>query len=257
MIKLVLIAMTAALSQTLFAAEPTSREVKESPVYEMRVYYSPPGKLDDLHARFRDHTVKLFEKHGITNLGYFVPIENKENKLIYLLSYPSREAREKSWKEFSQDPDWQKVWKESEANGKLVEKVETAFLQLAAYSPVPQPKDSGHQRVFELRTYTTPEGKLPDLNARFRDHTIALFKKHGMENIAYWLKMPDQKGADTTLVYLLAHKTREAARESFAAFGKDPDWTRAKGESEKNGPLTVQGGVKSEFLKPTDYSPLK
>src|SRR6266851_4063073 len=72
---------------------------KDPRVYEMRIYYAAPGKLDALNARFRNHTMKLFEKHGIQNVGYWVPIENTENKLIYVLSYPSREAREKSWKE--------------------------------------------------------------------------------------------------------------------------------------------------------------
>jgi hypothetical protein len=256
MIKTLFIAAVITASAS-FAADVKSRGVKESPVYEMRVYYCPEGKLDELHARFRDHTVELFEKHHITNVAYFVPVENKENKLIYFLSYPSREARDKLWKEFFADPDWQKAWKESEKNGKLVEKVEASFLQLTDYSPIPQIKQSSPERTFELRTYTTAEGKLDDLNARFRDHTISLFKKHGMENIAYWLKMPDQKDPNTTLIYLLAHKSREAAKESFDAFRKDPDWEKAKAESEKNGALTVQNGVKSEFLKPTDYSPLK
>src|SRR6476469_2737431 len=72
-------------------------------VFEMRTYYANPGKLDALNARFRDHTVKLFEKHGITNIGYWVPVENTENKLIYVLAYPSREAREASWKDFNND----------------------------------------------------------------------------------------------------------------------------------------------------------
>jgi hypothetical protein len=242
---------------SLSGADANSRGIKESPVYEMRVYYAAEGKLDDLNTRFRDHTMSIFEKHGIKNVGYFVPADNKGNKLIYFLSYPSREAREKSWKEFFADPDWQKAAKESEKNGKLVQKVEMSFLQLTDYSPMPEAKNSSPERTFELRTYTTPEGKLDDLNARFRDHTLALFKKHGMESIAYWLKMPDQKNASTTLVYLLAHKSRDAAKASFDSFRADPDWQKAKAASEKNGPLTVQDGVKSEFLKPTDYSPLK
>ena len=112
-------------------------------------------------------------------------------------------------------------------------------------------------RVFELRTYTAPEGKLDDLNARFRNQTMMLFKKHGMENIVYWNKTPDQKDARTTLVYLLAHKNDDAAKKSWAAFREDPDWKKAKADSEKNGSLTVENGVKSEFLVPTDYSPMK
>lgn len=241
---------------SVMAAESKSGS-NAGPVYEMRVYYAPEGKLNDLHARFRDHTVKLFEKHGIKNIAYFVPEgENPERKLVYFLEYPSREAREKSWKEFFADPDWQKAAKESEKNGRIVSKVEQAFLQRTDYSPELKVQNKGG-RVFELRTYTTPEGKLADLDKRFRDHTLDLFKKHGMENVVYWHKMADQKGAETALIYLLAHKSQEAGKQSFDAFRKDEAWVKAKGESEKNGSLTVQDGVKSEYLVPTDYSPLK
>src|SRR5262245_47204249 len=72
--------------------------------YELRTYYSAPGKLEALHARFRDHTCKLFEKHGMVNVGYWVPLDNPDGKLIYLLAYPNREARENSWKAFMADP---------------------------------------------------------------------------------------------------------------------------------------------------------
>ena len=230
---------------------------QKNEIYEMRVYYAPEGKLEDLHARFRNHTMKLFEKHGIRNVGYFVPEgANPERKLVYFLAYPDRDARNRSWKDFMSDADWQKAHKESEKNGKLVEKIEDVFMQPTDYSPKPKIEAKG-DRVFEMRTYTTPEGKLGDLNARFRDHTLKLFEKHGMENVIYWTKTPDQQGAGTTLIYLLAHKDKEAAKKSFDAFRQDPDWVKAKTESEKNGSLTVQNGVKSEFLVPTDYSPLK
>jgi len=129
-------------------------------------------------------------------------------------------------------------------------------LKLTDYSPKPEIKDKGG-RVFELRTYTTPEGKLQDLDNRFKNHTIELFKKHGMENIVYWHRTSDDKDPNTTLVYLLAHKSKAAGESSFAAFRKDPDWIKAKSESEKDGALTVDKGVKSEILVPTDYSPMK
>src|SRR5947209_4887446 len=102
---------------------PASAADRESRVYEMRIYYAAPGKLDDLHQRFRDHTCKLFEKHGITNVGYWVPVDNPESKLIYILAYPNRKAREASWKAFLADPDWNRARKDSEANGALVVKV--------------------------------------------------------------------------------------------------------------------------------------
>ncbi|MBM3460094.1 MAG: NIPSNAP family protein, partial [Armatimonadetes bacterium] len=87
------------------------------PLYELRTYTAHPGKLDALNARFRDHTVKLFEKHGIRNLGYWVPKENSENKLIYVLEHASPEARQQSFRAFGADPAWQKARQESEANG--------------------------------------------------------------------------------------------------------------------------------------------
>src|SRR5580698_303393 len=109
---------------------------KDSRVYELRVYYAAPGKLEALNARFKNHTLKLFEKHGLTNVGYFVPTgENKDNKLVYFISAPSKEARDKSFKDFGADPEWQKAAKESEKDGKLVNKIESTFLSITDYSP--------------------------------------------------------------------------------------------------------------------------
>lgn len=257
---LILIALFISISLLAFAADSSSG--KDGRCYEMRTYHTPPGKLQELHARFRDHTVKLFEKHGMTNIGYWTPMDKEkgeDNTLIYLLAYPSREAREKSWKAFMADPDWQAAAKASEINGKLVEKVDSVFLKATDYSPLPSPSSSQEARSFELRTYTAAPGKLAALNARFRDHTLKLFAAHGMTNIGYFVPMDEAQGSENTLIYILAHKNREAAAESFKAFGADPDWVKAKKESEEKagGPLTVQNGVKSVFMMPTDYSPMK
>jgi len=113
-------------------------------------------------------------------------------------------------------------------------------------------KDS---RCFELRTYYAAPGKLEALNARFRDHTCALFKKHGMEIVGFWIPAEQKDGADTKLVYMLAHKSREAAKKSFADFGNDPEWKKARAESEANGKLVEK--VESVFMSATDYSPMK
>jgi hypothetical protein len=223
--------------------------------YELRTYHAAPGKLDDLNARFRNRTMKLFEAHGIANIGYWVPTDNTNNVLIYLLGYPSREAREKSWKEFGADPEWQSVQKASEANGRLVTKVDSVYLTATDFSPLVMPSKAGEPRVFELRTYHATPGKLDNLLARFRDHTKALFEKHGMDQFGYWLPTETKDGAGETLIYILVHKSRAAADASWAAFRADPDWVKAKADSETNGPLTTK--VESLFLTPTDYSPTK
>lgn len=225
--------------------------------FELRTYHTNPGKLDALHARFRDHTVELFKKHGMTNIAYWVPKDNEEQVLVYLLGYPDKEAREASWKAFHDDPAWKDAYAESTKDGKLITKVDNVFLEKTEYSPALPFTDSEQERLFEMRRYTTNEGKLDDLDARFRDHTIELFKKHGMTNLAYFHLAEGQEGNENTLLYFLAHESEDARNTSFKAFSQDPEWKAARDESEKDGKLLVKKGVQSTFLLPTDYSPVK
>lgn len=113
-------------------------EKKAGRVYELRTYYAAPGKMSALHARFRDHTCKLFEKHGMTVVGFWVPAkpEEAEQKLIYILSFPSREAAAKSWQAFGADPDWKTAREASERDGKLVERIESVYVNPTDYSPL-------------------------------------------------------------------------------------------------------------------------
>jgi hypothetical protein len=252
------ILLCALIAVASFAAEPTPAP-KDGRLFEMRTYYAEPGKLDALLTRFRDHTCKLFEKHGITNIGYWVPVENTENKLVYVLAFPDAEARAKSWKEFGADPDWKAAQSASEKDGKLVAKVESIFLKATDFSPAVTPVATPAARTFELRVYKCGEGLLPNLLARFRDYTCKLFEKYGMTNIGYWTPVDKDKGADDTLVYMLAHKDAAACAESFKNFRADPDWIAAKKASEEKagGSLTVKEGVKSTLMTPTDFSPMK
>ena len=106
--------------------------------FEMRTYTTNPGKLEALHARFRDHTNQLFVKHGIELIGYWVPTdpEKSKNTLVYILAYPSKEARDKAWKDFEADPDWKKAKAESEKEGGLVKHVDSVFMTPTDYSPI-------------------------------------------------------------------------------------------------------------------------
>lgn len=109
----------------------------DAQIYELRVYTTNPGLLKNLHARFNDHTNQLFVKHGMRLIGYWTPAD-EDNKLIYILAFPSIEAREKSWQAFRDDPEWQKVAaaSEEEAGGKIVVKVESTIMNPTAYSPI-------------------------------------------------------------------------------------------------------------------------
>jgi hypothetical protein len=108
--------------------------------------------------------------------------------------------------------------------------------------------------VFELRTYTSYEGKLPEVLARFRDHVTSLFEKHGMTNIAYWVPQ-DGPASQNTLIYVLAHSSREAATKNWDAFRSDPEWHKIRNETEAHGKLVLK--IESVFMDPTEFSPMK
>ena len=130
----------AALLGKIAAADPQEHKMAPSPsttVYELRIYHTYDGKLDDLLARFRDHTMTLFEKHGIKNIAYWTPTEEplKGKTLVYIISHPSREAATANWDAFRTDPEWVSVRDKSEANGKIVEKVDSTYMAMTDFSP--------------------------------------------------------------------------------------------------------------------------
>lgn len=130
----------------------------------------------------------------------------------------------------------------------------TQFMALAATLPAAADAQTAG-RVFELRTYTTLPGRLPNLLARFRDHTVKLFEKHGITNIGYWTPVEGQEGAGNMLVYLLAHASVEAQKKSFDAFRADPAWVKARTESEVDGKIVDK--VVSVTLQAADFSRMK
>ncbi|AOS46367.1 hypothetical protein Verru16b_03471 [Lacunisphaera limnophila] len=226
-----------------------------APVYELRIYTVLPGKMPDMLARFRDHTCALFEKHGMVNIGYWLPVKAEDqNKLYYVVKHASRDAAKASWTGFVNDPDWIKARDASEAAGKIVAGIESTYLAETDYSPGVPALTGAH--VYELRTYVCNEGKLATLDARFRDHTLKLFAKHGMTNLPYWHPTDADKGAGKTLVYLLAHQSVDAAKASFDGFRQDPDWVKARTASEQAGPILVSPPA-SVFLAPVDFSKLQ
>ncbi|WP_291778173.1 NIPSNAP family protein [Cecembia sp.] len=223
--------------------------------YEMRTYTAHEEKRNELIKRFQDHTLKLFEKNGIENVAYFIPTDQKNNTLTFILAYPDQASRDLLWNKFINDPEWQAAYKASEANGPLVANVNQVFMEIAQeLNPEIIRWQNEGKRIFELRTYYMHPGRVDAINARFRDYTRELFQKQGMTNVMYWYTV-EKDGGQPRLVYLLAHKNEKAAKKSFDKFREDPVWVMVRDKSEETGPIVQK--VESEYLTPLPFSPMK
>jgi hypothetical protein len=259
-----------AVAATAFLAACESMGVGTAPVppppeiglYELRTYTATEGKLAALDSRFRDHTISLFRKHGMTPIAFFhvqPPAgQPADNRLIYIMGYKDRAARDASWRAFAGDLEWTTVYAASQKDGSLTSKIENVFLTATDYSPKLNMSGSLSPRLFELRTYTANPGKLELLHNRFRNNTLRIFAKHGMGSYLYWRPTGGQPGWENRMVYLLDFPTQLARNSAWAAFSADPEWQKVAADSQKAGPILASpGGVVSVQLVPTDYSPLK
>lgn len=227
-------------------------------VYELRTYTTHAGKLDDLNARFRDHTVRLFQKHAMESVGYWVPTDEPKSRstLIYVLKHESRDAAKASWQAFLADAEWKKVARESQQDGRILAKApDSVFINAADYSTKFSNDKKSVDAVFELRIYRTNEGQLGNLDARFRDHTIRIFNRHGMQSVAYW-HPADEPDSRDTLIYILRHDSRDAAKASWKSFGADEEWKKVAKESQKDGRF-LRESPESVYMKATDYSAIQ
>lgn len=238
----------------------TSAQSAPTKLYELRIYTANPGKIGALHARFRDHTLKLFEKHGIENLYYWTIAEGAEgddlaNTLVYLVAHKDKASADAAWQAFLNDPEWQTVARASEADGPLLAKPPASiYLNPTDFSPPDGPVNagaSGPARLFELRQYDTGAAGLPATVERMRNGEADLFRTHGMETLHFWTTADGE-----AYIYLLAHKDRETARASWEGF-----FTEFRAMMARNAPAGGQqpAGPLSpfviRFLTPTDYSP--
>lgn len=237
----------------LASALAVSAQKVDSRYFELRIYYCKPGRLDALIQRFQNHTTKIFEKHGMENIGYWVPVTNDQNALYYILAFPSKEAREKSWAAFGADPQWKEVQTKSEESGPIIDSIRSVPMTASEIMPKLKP-GKGNGRLFELRTYTCLPGRLPNLTTRFKDHTVKLFEKQGMENLFYF-NTDEKDGGQSKLVYMLAHKNQDEAKKSWDAFRADPVWIAARDASEKDGKIVDK--VVSVYLTPLPFSKIK
>lgn len=251
------VVVSTACGVNAFADDSAAKEKTDEPVYQLRIYTAAEGKLDALNERFREHTMKLFEKHGMENVGYWVATDEPKSQttLIYLLKHDSRAAADKSWAGFRNDPEWQQVAAESKArHGDLLQgKIDATYLVPTDYSgEITAPTKD---KLYELRVYKAAEGKLQALHARFRDHTDRIFAGHGMKSVGYFSPTEGTRAGDV-LIYILEYPDREAARASWRAFGADPQWQAARKASEINGPLLAER-PESVYMHLTNYSPTK
>ena len=245
---------------------PAVEATEPGKLYELRIYVTNPGKLEDLHNRFRNHTCKLFEKHGMENIIYWDVVEGDKtdgerakNMLVYFIAHKDEAAREASWKAFIADPEWQAAAKKSEENGKILAEAPIAILMRdVAFSPVDEEvnRDSDAEpRLFELRHYNDGPARVPFTVDRFGSGEVEIFQEAGMQTLKFWRTTDDK-----SFIYLLAHKDREASKQSWATFMKNfRGFMQKYNASGKTPPADAPAGSGMEirFLKPTDYSPRK
>lgn len=238
------------------AKRKPSPRLRHGLIYELRIYTANEHRHGYLIKRFREHTDRIFRKHGLEAIGYWLPTEGppkKKRRFVYILKHPSRYAAYQNWIHFRTDREWEKVLDQPEFQGLLTEKPTSIFMTPNNYSKAERvPKTGG---IFELRTYLAAPGKLKALNARFRDHTTKLLTKHGMTKLGSWTPF-DQPKSENTLISLLHHPSREQAEQNWQSFQADPAWKKIVRESEVDGKLLAQPPERL-FLKGTDFSSLK
>jgi hypothetical protein len=272
------------LARAQEGAGNAAAEEKEGKLYELRIYETNPGKLPDLNARFRDHTMRLFEKHGMENIIYWTVSESQvrgeedvqDNLLVYVIAHKDEAAKDASWEAFINDPEWKQVAARSEENGKILAKAPRSILMRAtdfsAADTEPNKDADAPARLFELRQYNDGPERQPGTVDRFATGEKDLFTKHGMETVKFWTATDD-----SAFIYLLAHKDRESSRESWQGFFEDfrvfmrEYNARNEGQARggRRGGFGGRGGrggqgngdgpppIEVRFLVPTDYSPRK
>ena len=229
-----------------------AQSLPTSAYFEMRTYTVHEGKLPDLIQRFQNHTRALFTKHGIENVAYFLSEEQPEKQLTFIIGYPSASERDIRWNNFANDPEWKAVAAASEANGKIVQKVDQVFMEWA--KGLNSRKISRPSGIFQLRTYHLLPGRLDAIQTRFRDHTQALFEKQGLSNYPYWLTV-EKEGAQPKLVYFIGHQSKEEFNAGFGRFVADPEWIKVRDASEASGKIVEK--IDALFYTALPFSPMK
>ena len=253
-----LIALTAgfASAQQIRASKPlvqTSSPVaraaaQDDRVYELRTYFASPGKLDELHNRFKNHMLGFHEKYGIANLGYWVPTDNPKRMIVSLVSYPSSAARESSWAKLCEDRDWIQARRESELKGRILDAVREEVLSADEAADV-LTFAAKESRAFEIRRFTSESGTSETLKTQVREQ---ITKEFGKTNAVVRFFTPTGEGNRTTTT-LMAFIIRPMTDGE----GVEEVTVRRPGNAKAGLAASRLVGEVVTVMKPTEYSPLK
>jgi hypothetical protein len=226
---------------------------KKPLLYELRIYHCEDGKLKDLEQRFKNHTMALFEKHGMKNIGYWTPTKEGNKSLYYIVAHKDKAAMDKSWQDFVADPAWKAVQKKSEENGKIISKIESILMNINEDLSKPSKKLSkqlSSDLTYEMRIYYILPNRYQNIVKRFKDHSRELLSKQGMVNVVYFDTV-EKDGAQPKLIYFLQHKSESSAKQSWDGFRNDPKWVEIRNASEVSGRIVDR--VESIYMKKSDF----
>jgi hypothetical protein len=232
----------------------TPRTDRETRLFELRTYHASEGKLNALHERFRNHTVRLLARHGIECVGFWVPRENSGNNLIVLHAYPSAAARSAAWQRFAIDPEWRKIKVQSESDGKLVHQIDEMILAPTDFCPIVALANPGQKRCYELQIVRGPNSGF--VAGRFRDHALKLLHRHGLTHVGSWTPTGGKMADGVALVSLVACDSAEMHAKAARSYRNDPFWSTTATTSDSGWQLLQSGGDRL-VLVATDYSPLR
>jgi len=248
--------MTSILRIALSLLAFTSVARAAASYYELRIYAVTSNKLDAVLERFRDTVEPVRRKHGIVTVGYWsAPGTTNGGTFAYLMAAASKEELQKQEKQFGADPQFKDGYAASnKKHGKTVDKIDslpqavdaTAKFDFAA---------AAKPRVFDLRVYSVLPGKLDAFRARWRDHAVPIYARHGMQSLGWWVSDKKDAVGNDQLICLLAGDSLESLHQSIAVFHKDPNWQHVEKETERDGKL--RSGVAAFKLTSTDFSTLK
>jgi hypothetical protein len=237
---------------------PVEPRLKRRPVYELRTYIAARDRFEHLVTRFREHTDRLFRKHNMQPVGYWVPAEGppiSKRTFVYILKHPSRYDAWKNWVAFTNDREWQRVLDQPVFQGLHIGKPESTFMTVIDDSIVKLNDGDGRAGVYELATYTASPGKLPMLTGHFREHATGLFNANAMQHIASWTPF-DRPESESRLISLICHSNREQVDVNWKAAKRDARWRQATSDSETGDSLLAKPPEQS-YLIPLDFSPSK